>query len=479
MSESLKKKTVLGLAWSGLNRLSMQILHFILGIVLARLLCPEDFGMLAMIAVFTNVLTIFTDGGLTTALIRKEDRTEIDISTVFWYNLIACWLIYIIMFLASPFIADFYGMPQMSSIIKVVTLSLLVSPLSNIQSMHFNILLDFKRPAIITLITTVVSGLVALVMAYIGYGVWALVAQSVVGSIIVAILSCYMIRWRPMIIFSKKSFKELFGFSSKLLMSQCLNKVYENITPLVVGKFYSAGQLGYYEKARGWAILPSKTFNDIVQSVTFPVLSKMQGDIVRLTVNYRKMLRLTAFIVFPMMVGLAVVAKPLTLFVVTEKWADSIILLQLVCFSMMWYPIHSINLNLLTVMGRSDLFLRLEIIKKILGLSIMICTLPFGLVYFVAAGIVSSMISLVINTYYTGKLINVGYWKQMGDLMPIFINCCVMGSLSLLVQIPFEHNGIKLTVAILTGLVYYLLSAYIIKPDEYVELIRIIKNRGK
>ncbi len=477
MSESLKQKTVKGLAWNTANMLSNKVLTFVIGVILARLLTPADYGMVAMIGVFTSVLTIFTDGGLTMALVRKENRTEADMATVFWYNLVACYILYGILFIAAPYIADFYNMPILKDITRITTIGLLYGPFGGIQGMLLQTRLDFRTPAIIGVSATVLSGITAITMAYYGYGVWALVIQGLIGGFIGVAARVCIVRWYPKTSFSKKSFKELFGFSSKLLCSHCLDTIYNNITPLVVGKFYSPAQLGEYERARGWAALPSQTVHGVISSVTFPVLSKMQDDTERLAVNYRKMLRLTAFVVFPMMVGLAAVSRPLTLFILTEKWAGSIILLQIICFSMMWFPIHAINLNVLLVTGRSDYFLKLEIIKKVWGLSVMACTLPFGLIYFVAAGIVSSMFSLVVNTYYTGKIINVGYWKQMGDLMPIFFNCCVMGVCCLLVQMPFDNNGVKLAVAVPTGIVYYLLSAYIRKSEELKEMVRIIRKK--
>ena len=324
---------------------------------------------------------------------------------------------------------------------------------------------------------TILSGIIAIIMAYNGYGVWSLAAQGLVGTAITVGAKIYIVRWLPKTRFSKKSFKELFGFSSKMLASSCLETIYQNITPLIVGKYYSPTQLGIYERARGWAALPSSTFTGVLQGVTFPVLSKLQNDDERLTINYRKLLRLSAFICFPLMIGLAAMARPLTLFVLTEKWEGSIILLQIVCFSMMWYPIHAINLNLLMVKGRSDLFFRLEVIKKIYGLIMLCCTLPFGLVIFCCGGIVSSIFSLIVNTYYTGKLIRIGFIKQMKDLMPILINSLVMGALCLLVQQLFDSNLVKLLVAIFTGVVYYLASNYLMSSTELKELITIIRRK--
>lgn len=479
MSDTLKQKTVKGLAWNSVNMLSNKALTFTIGVVLARLLTPADYGMVAMIGVFTSVLTLFTDGGLTTALVRKENRTEEDMATVFWYNLVACYVIYVILFFAAPYIAGFYNMPMLKDITRITTLGLLIGPFGGIQSMLLTTRIDFKTPAIIGVFTTAVAGVAAIILAYLGYGVWALVAQGLIGAVIGTAARVFVVRWRPRTGFSKRSFKELFGFSSKMLASSCLETIYQNITPLIVGKFYSPAQLGTYERARGWAALPSMTFTGVLQGVTFPVLSKLQDDDDRLRNNYRRLLRLSAYICFPLMVGLASVASPLTLFVLTAKWQGTIILLQIICFSMMWYPIHAINLNLLMVKGRSDLFFRLEVIKKIYGVAMLCCTLPFGLVVFCVGGVVSSLFSLVVNTYYTGKLIQVGFRQQMLDLLPILANSVVMGALCMLVQLPFTSHPLKLGVAIATGALYYFGSGYLMKSEEMKEMVGLIKDRRK
>lgn len=477
MSESLKQKTVKGLAWNTINTLSNKTITFVIGIILARLLTPSDYGAVAMIGVFASVLGLFTDGGLTTALIRKNNRTEEDCATVFYYNFVACYVIYGILFCTSPYIADFYNMPILKNLTRVVTLGLLISPFGSIQTVRLTTAIDFKTPAVIGVCATIFSGIIAIIMAYKGYGVWSLAIQGLVGVAITVGARVCVVRWYPQTRFSMKSFKEMFGFSSKMLASSCLETIYNNITPLIVGKYYSSAQLGTYERARGWAALPSSTFTGVLQGVTFPVLSKLQDEDERLTINYRKLLRLSAFICFPLMVGLATVARPLTLFVLTDKWENSIILLQIICFSMMWYPIHAINMNLLMVKGRSDLFFRLEVIKKIYGLVMLCCTLPFGLVVFCYGGIVSSIFSLIVNTYYTGKLIKVGFVKQMKDLIPVFINSLIMGALCLLVQLPFESNFIKFSAAVFTGGIYYWASNYWAHSTELKELITIIRKK--
>lgn len=479
MSTNLKQKTIKGLVWNTINTLSNKSITFLIGIILARILSPSDYGAVAMIAVFTSVLGLFTDGWLTMALIRKNDRTEKDCATVFYYNFAACYILYGILFCAAPYIADFYNMPILKNLTRIGTLGLLIGPLGSIQSIYLTTAIDFKTPTIIGICATIISGIIAITMAYNNYGVWSLVMQGLIGNAIVVGAKVYIVRWYPKTRFSKKSFKELFGFSSKMLASSCLDTIYNNIAPLIVGKYYSSAQLGVYERARGWAALPSSTFTGVLQGVTFPVLSKIQNEDERLAMNYRKLLRLSAFICFPIMVGLSAISRPLTLFVLTEKWEDTIILLQIICFSMMWYPIHSLNLNLLMVKGRSDLFFRLEVIKKIYGFTMLCCTLPFGLVAFCCGGIISSILSLFVNTYYTGKIIQVGFMKQMKDLMPIFLNSLVMGILCVSVQIPLNHNLTKLLIAIPTGIIYYLLSSYLLHSSELKELTNIIRETHK
>lgn len=475
MSEqSLKNKAVKGIAWKSINTFGKLGVSFIVSIILARKLMPADYGAIAMIAVFTSVLDIFTDGGLTAAIVRKENRTETDKCTLFYYNLVASYIIYFIIFTAAPFIANFYQMPILCKLTRVMSLGLLINPFASIQSIHFTINIDFKTPAYISLSCTVISAIIAIWMAYNGYGVWALTVPTLFTSVIGTIVKIIIVRWYPRSRFSWDSFKELFGFSSKLLGVEIINRIYNNITPLIVGKFFSPAQLGLYEKAKGWPSLPSETFTGVLQGVTFPVLSKMQDDTERLAANYRRIIKLSAFIVFPIVIGLAAVAKPMTIVLVTEKWIDSVLLMQLICFSMMWYPIHAINLNLLLVTGHSEYSLKLEIIKKIWGLIVLCAALPFGLIVFCAAGTVSSYVSLFINTWYTKKIINFGFWEQLRDLLPILGNCLIMGIICLAVQYPFDNHFIKLLLGIPIAIIYYIISARYLNREQFNEIIDII-----
>lgn len=475
--QSLKSKAVRGVAWSTVNTVSNLLVGFVVGIILARKLMPEDYGAIAMIGVFTSILMMFTDGGLTTALVRKENRTEEDKCTVFYYNFVANYVVYGLIFIAAPWIADFYNMPILCKLARISSIPLLISPIASMQGLHFTVNINFKTPAFIGISANLINAVISIWMAYNGYGVYALAVPGIFVTIFRVVVMIAIVRWKPTKRFSWKSFKELFSFSSKLLASWILSRVYENITPLIVGKFFSPAQLGIYEKAQGWPKLPSQTLTNVLQNSTFPVLSKMQDDIPRLALNYRRMLKLSAYVIFPLMVGLAAVAKPLTIVLVTEKWIDSVLLMQLICISMMWYPIHAINLNILTVTGRSDYFFKLEVFKKIIGLTTMCCALPFGLVAFCSAGIFTSYLHLFINTWYSKKIINVGFVDQMKDLLPMQLNCFVMGALCIVAQMPFDNYLVKLLVAIPVGVIYYLISSQFFCKEQFNELVNIIKRK--
>lgn len=477
MPESLKQKTIKGLTWNAVNNFITRGISFLLGILLARLLSPGDYGLIAMISVFIAILSVFIDSGMTNALIRKQDRSEADLATVFYFNLAVSCLIYVVMFVSAPFIADFYRMPQLVLLTRILTIGIVIGAFGGIQGAVMSINLDFKTPAKISIVSTLLSGIIGILFAFMGYGVWALVIQSLVATTIGTLGKIYFVRWRPSESFSKQSFKELFGFSSKLLASWLIGSIYENMYTMVIGKFFSAVQLGLYARAQSMAQFPSSNATGVLQSVTYPVLAKMQDDNDRLAHNYRRMLRLSAYIIFPMMIGLSSVSASFIHFVLTDKWVEAVPYLQIICFAFMWYPIHAINLNLLQVKGRSDLFLRLEIIKRIMGVIMLCVTIPLGLMAMCYGCVLMSVISLVINAYYTGKLIHVGFIKQMGDLMPIFIDCILMGGICYLVQLPFINSGIRLFIAVVTGVVYYIGSSYVRHSSEMQEVLSLIKRK--
>ena len=470
--ESLKNKTKKGLAWSMIERFATQGVQFLFGIILARLLSPDDYGVIAMPLVFLAIAQCIIDSGFSTALIRKPELTEDDLSTAFYFNIGIGILCYAVLFFSSPLIADFYHTPILSSLLKVTALAVLFNPLCAVQQAILTRKIDFKTQAIVSLSGAVVSGIVGLYMAYNGFGVWSLVFQQVGGYVMRTILLWILGKWKPKRKWSWESFHYLWGFGSKMLGSGLLDTIYNNIYPIVIGKYFCANDLGNYTRAQQFATLPSSNVTGVLQRVTFPVLS-------RLAKNYRKILKLSAFLIFPLMLMLSAIADPLVRVLLTDKWEGCIILLQIICFSMMWYPIHAINLNLLTVKGRSDLFFRLEIFKKVVGVIIMCITIPNGILWMVSGSVVSSMIALVINTYYTGKIIHVGYFKQMRDLLPIFGVSFAMW-LVILVSFWFSSNiYTQLFIGVIVGVVFYLVSAKIILKSEWNDVLDMIPEKFK
>jgi len=479
MSESLKNKTQKGLAWSMIERFATQGVQFLFGIILARMLSPDDYGIIAMPLVFLAIAQCFIDSGFSGALIRKTNLTEDDLSTAFYFNIGVGVICYLILFFTSPLIADFYNTPILADLLKVTALATLFNPLCAVQQAILTKKIDFKTQAIVSLAGALVSGLVGLVMAYTGFGVWALVFQQVGGYVIRTILLWILGKWKPKRRWSWESFHYLWGYGSKMLASGLLETIYSNIYPIVIGKYFSANDLGNYTRAQQFSNLPSSNVTGVLQRVTFPVLSNIQNEDERLARNYRKILKLSAFLIFPLMMILSAVADPLIRVLLSDKWEGCIILLQILCFSLMWYPIHAINLNLLTVKGRSDLFFRLEVFKKIIGVCIMVVTIPHGIIWMVSGGIVSSMISLIINTYYTGKLINVGYLKQMGDLLPIFgvsfaVWIIVHGSMMM-----SSNIYVQLIIGCLVGGIMYLVLAKLFLRTEWEDAMSMVPNRLK
>ena len=475
---NLKQQTKKGLYWSFFNQFSNYGMQFCVGIVMARLLSPSDYGITALPGVFLAIAAVFQDSGMAGALIRKPEIEEKDYSTLFLYSIGMGIVMYAALFFASPYIASYFETPVLIPLVRVTALTFLWGPITTVQYVFLKRKLDFKTPTKISIATKIFSAIVGITMAYMGYGLWALVISGVLSGFLNLILIVWAVRWYPRTGWSNESFKYLWGYGNKMLASSLLETAYSNITPLFVAKYYSPADLGVYNRARNYAIMPSQNVTGVIQNVTFPVLSKMQDDDESLARNYRRMLKTTAFVVFPLMMILAGLARPLILTMITAKWEACIILLQLLCFSLMWYPIHSINLNLLQVKGRTDLFFRLEVIKKIIGLSILVVTLPLGLVVFCIGGIISSLVCLAVNTYYTGKLINVGYLKQMRDLFPTLLLSLVLFGVILALNQFISNYLLQILVGGTIGSLVYLGGAFLFKFDELNDVKYMLKRKS-
>lgn len=466
MAESLKNRTVKGVLWSSVERFSVQGVQFLVMIVIARLMSPKEYGLIGMLGIFIAVSQSLVNSGFSQALIRKQNKTDIDNCTVFYFNIVVSVVLYIVLFLISPNVALFYEEPVLCDVLRVVGVVVIVNALSVVQRAVYTSELDFKTQAKASFVAVILSGIVGVLLAYAGYGVWALVWQQLVNYSVNTIILWLYAKWFPKLIYSWKSFRELFSFGSKLMLSGLLDTAYNNAYQLVIGKVFTANSLGLYSRAYHFSEFPSSNINNVIQRVTYPVLCTMQDDDEKLRVVYRKFLRLSAFLIFPLMCLLAGIAHPLVTFVLGEQWNYAATLLIPLCFSMMWYPIHSINLNLLQVKGRSDLFLRLEIIKKVVGVLILIASVPYGLLAMCYSSIVSCFFSLIINTYYSGKLISVGFIVQMRDLFAVLFT-----SLLLFILVYYSSSFVnsvflKIVIGTIVGVGFYTGVVYVCRFKE-------------
>ena len=467
---SLKKKTISGLLWSFGDMMGNQGIQFIIQIILARLLLPEDFGIIGMILVFVALSNSLVDSGFTQALIRDQKANQTDYSTVFYFNLGVSILIYGVLYLSAPLISNFFEQDQLTALVRVLALGVIINAFSIIPRAMFTKEVDFKVQAKVNMAASIVSGIIAVAMALLGFGVWSLVVRMLAMNGIQAILLVFYRRWLPSLVFSTASFKRLFGFGWKLLVSGLINTAYDNIYYVIIGKQYSATSLGYYTNASKFSDVATQTLTATIQRVTYPVLSGIQDQEERLKKSFKKVIKLSGFLIFPIMIGVAAVAEPLILLIFGEKWATMIPYFQLLCIAGMLYPIHALNLNILQVKGRSDLFLYLEIIKTIIPtiLILVVIWMDWGITILVVTIVLDSYISLFINIYFSGREISYGVKEQVRDLLPIYaisigMGAVVYGAGKLM---PFSEL-LTLILQIGLGVVLYIVISKLLKIKEF------------
>lgn len=475
--QSLKEKTISGVFWKFLEKFSVQGVMFIQSIIMARLLDPSDYGLIGMVAILNGVCAILVDSGFTNALIRKKDRTPEDFSTVFVFNVVMNILMAVFMVVFAPIFADFYHQPILKNIIYLFAIQSASGGLLAVQGAKMIVDLQFRIMSFINVVTTISIGLISVVLAFYGLGVYALVIPNIVMIYIRFGLYYHYQHWFPGFKFSTQSFKELFSYGSKILISNLLNCIFGNIYPIVIGKKFSSAALGYYSRGEGYAALPSDTVNDVISNVTLPILSKIQDDTQELSVIYRKMLRVSAYLVFPVMTALAALARPLVIVMISEKWIPCVIFLQILCFSAMWKPISSLNMNLLQVKGRSDLFLRITIAEKILLILVVVVTVPMGIVAMCIGSVISAYFTLFINTFYTGKLIGVGFVSQMRDLFPSFVLSSLMGLTIYLISVYINSYVLQIVVGVILGFGFYCGMSMLLNFMEFNYVKAIIEGR--
>jgi O-antigen/teichoic acid export membrane protein len=460
--------------WKFLERGGVQGLQFVISIILARLLLPEDYGILALVVIFITIANVFIQSGLNTALIQKKTVDQVDYSSVFFLSLGIATSLYVLLYFVAPFIARFYDNQSLVSVLRVLALTLFPGAFNSIQNAIVSRTMQFKRLFYSSIGAGIISGVVGISLAYLGYGIWALVFQQLINQVCITLILWFTVKWRPTLQFSLERVKVLFSFGWKLLVSSLIDTTYRDLRSLIIGKVYTPAMLGYYNRGEQFPKLVISNINGSIQSVMLPALAAHQDYADRVKSMMRRSIVTSSFIVFPMMVGLAVVAEPLVILLLTEKWLPSVPFLQIFCASFALWPIHTANLQAINAMGRSDIFLKLEIIKKVLGLAILAVSLPFGVYFLALSQIVSGIISSFINAYPNKKLLNYGYGEQVKDILPSLGLSLFMGIAVYMILYLGLSPLLTMGIQILVGIIIYVGIAYLFKLECFTYLVQTI-----
>ncbi len=471
-----KNKVISGLFWRLLERVGAQGVQFIVSIVLARLLAPELFGTIALINVFIAILEVFVDSGLANSLIQKKDADDLDFSTVFFFNLGVCCVLYLGMFLAAPAIARFYRMPELISAIRVISLILVISGVKNVQQAYVSRTMQFKRFFFATLGGTIGAAVLGIWMAYAGYGLWALIAQSLFNSTVDTFILLITVKWHPKWMFSLERLKSLFSYGWKLLASSLLDTGYNKLRQLVIGKLYTPASLAYFDKGGNFPAIIVNNINSSINSVLFPAMSSAQDNKEVVKSMTRRAITVSSYVMWPMMMGLAACAEPLVCLLLTDKWLPCVPFLRIFCITYAFYPIHTANLNAIKAMGRSDIFLKLEVLKKIVGLILLVSTMQFGVMAMAYSLLVSSVASQIINSWPNRKMLNYSYGQQMKDVFPALSLSVIMFFAVWCVQ--FLHLGVwpTLLIQIPLGSVIYITGSKLFRLESYDYVLQTAKS---
>ncbi len=478
---SLKKQALSGVKWTFLQQVGTQGIGFVISILLARLLDPKEFGLIGMITVFIGIGASLMNAGLGSSLIRSKELDERDYATVFYFNLIASILIYIIIYFAAPFIAIFYNQPVLSQLIRWYAVTFIINAFGIVQTTRLTKLMDFKTLALISVPSLIIGGSVGLFMAYNGYGVWSLIGFYLTQSLVKVIQLWIYSGWKPLWVFDNKKFKKHFNFGYKITLSGLLDTIFNNVYSIVIGKFFPVAQVGFYQRANSLQMYPVGIISSILSRVTYPLFAQIQDDNVRLKSIYKRILQLNIFLLAPTLVIGGVLAEPLFRFLFTEKWLPAVPYFQILLVAGLLYPIHAFNLNILTVKGRSDLFLRLEIIKKTLVALTIFIAIRYGVTGLLYGSVLVSVLAFLINTHYSGKFIAYGAWEQLKDIALILVLALVTGLLVYgTVQYTKEvlsNDFLILTINSLIGFTFYVSLSYLLKIAPQQEILTIIKRK--
>lgn len=477
--KSGEKAVFSALIWKFLERFGVQGTQFVLQIILARLLDPEHYGILSLMVIFTTLANVFIQRGFNTALIQNKDVTEEDYSSVLWVSMGVAAVLYVVLFAAAPLIAQFYEMPDLVQPFRVLCLVLFPGALNSIQLAKVSRKLDFKKIFLSNVAAIVLSGIAGVVLAFLGGGLWALVAQYLLNVLIACIVMWFTVKWRPQFVCRPARIKVLFSYGWKLLVSGLLDTLYQDLRSLVVGKKYDSGTLAYYNRGKQFPQFIIHSINTSVQSVMLPAMSAHQDKKSEVKTMMRRSITLSSYIIFPMMAGLAAVAVPLVRLLLTEKWLPSVPYMQIYCFTLAFYPVHTCNLQAINAMGRSDIFLKLELIKKGIGITALIIALAFfdSPIAIAMTGVFTTFISCFINAYPNKKLVGYSYFEQMKDILPSFLASIAMCSGTLLMGKLFANDVITLVLQVVTGVVLYVVISIALRLEPYKMLLGVVKTQ--
>lgn len=465
--------------WRFLERFGAQGVTFVVSIILARLLDPEVYGIVAIVTVFTAILNVFIDSGLGNALIQKKDADDLDFSSVFFFNMFMCVALYLLLFAAAPFIAKFYKMPQLTPVIRVMSLIVIISGVKNVQQAYVSKHLLFKRFFFATLGGTLGAAVLGIWMAYKGYGVWALVSQGLFNAAVDTLILWLTVKWRPKLMFSFERFKGLFSFGWKLLVSQLIDTVYNNLRQLIIGKLYNADNLAFYNRGYMFPNVFVLNVNSAIDSVLFPVMSNAQDDVDSVRAMTRRSIQVSSYLMWPIMLGIAAVSKPLVAVLLTEKWLPCVPYVIIFCISYAFLPMETANLNAIKALGRSDIFLRLTVIKKIIGFIILLATMWFGPLVMAASNLFFSVVNQIINAWPNRKLLNYSYGQQIVDILPSMLLSGAMFGAVWCVQYLRLTNFVTLLIQVVSGVVLYILGSKIFKVESFDYILTILKSRRR
>lgn len=475
MEKGIKKSIILGIMWKLMERIGVQGIQFIISIILARLLLPEEYGIIALITIFLNIANIFIQSGFSSAIIQKKEVDEVDCNSVFYFNLSIAIIAYFILYMLSPLIANFYKNPILSSVLRVQAITLIIGGLNAVQNAIIQRKMQFKKLFIVSMVAIIIQGLVGIFMAYKNYKIWSLVISNLVGSIVTTIILWFVTSWRPKLNFSIIRLKSMFKFGSRLLLSSLIDTIYNNLYSLIIGKKYDQEMLAYYNRGQNIPNLLVTNINSSIDGVLFPALSTYQDDKKGMKMLVRRSIVTSSFIVFPIMFGLFAISKPLTIILLTDKWIDSVPFMKLSCIMYAMWPIHTANLQAIKAMGRSDVFFKLEVIKKILGIVIIVITIPFGVYAMMIGCVINSILCTFINAYPNKHLLEYDYLQQIKDILPSLILAIAMSIIISCISIFDLSNFIIMLLQIVLGICVYILGAWIFKFECFLYILNNIK----